>query len=149
MLRTVLSVSLAAALLAVSLPAVDSARLTHAETSTETSLQRLDAAATELAKGNDPVPPDSGGARRQLTLRLPRESWGSVALDEIRFPPLDADRLPTWRVVGGNRTTLRPSVPLVGPPGGLSLREGGRQRVILTLQRRNGHPVVVVTRPNV
>jgi len=133
----------------VSLPVVDSARVTHAERSVDTTLQRLDAAATELAAGNDALPPGRAGARRQHTLRLPRRSWGSAELESLRFPAPSAEQPVRFRVAGGQETAARFSVPVVGPPGGLTLQSGGRHRVVLRLQQREGRPVVVVSRADV
>jgi hypothetical protein len=147
MLRTVLAVVLASALLAVSMPVVDSARVTHAETRTETALQRLDVAATALTDKNEVAPDGRSGARRYHTLALPRESWGSAGLDALRFPPPSTERRPVWRVTGGNWTTAATSSRLVGPPNGLTLGEGGPTRVALTLAEHRGHSVVVVSRP--
>lgn len=147
MLRTVLAVALAAALLAVSLPAVDSARETHAETRVETAVSRLETAASELARASDPVPLGSPGARRHHTLRLPQATWGSAGFDALRLPPPESNSQPTWRVAGGNWTVVETIPALVGPPGGLTLREGGRQRVVLTLHEVDGSQVVVVSRP--
>lgn len=147
MFRTVLAVLLASALLAISMPVIDSARVTHAETQTETSLQRLDGAATALTEANDVVPEGQSGARRYHTLSLPRESWGSAGLDALRFPPPSSKRRLAWRVTGGNWTTAATSARLVGPPDGLTLRGGGRTRLVLTLEERRGRAVVVVNRP--
>jgi len=149
MFRTVLAVVLASALLAVSLPVVDSARVSHAERSVDTTLQRLDAAATELAAANDALPPGRAGARRQHTFRLPRESWGSAGLESLTFPPPAAERPVRYQVAGGQDTATEFSVPVVGPPGGLTLQSGGRQRLVLRLQQRHGRSVVVVSRADV
>jgi hypothetical protein len=147
MFRAVLAVLLASALLAVSVPVVDSARVTHAETRTETALQRLGSAATALADANDVAPNDRPGARRYHTMSLPRESWGTAGLDALRFPPPATERRPAWRVIGGNWTTTTTSTRLVGPRDGMTLREGGSTRVVLALEEHRGRPVVVVTRP--
>lgn len=149
MFRLVLAVVLAAALLGVSLPVVDTARVSHAEANTETAIQRLDTAATTLANENDAVAPRREGARRQHVLRLPQRSWGSAGIDALRFPPPGTDRPPTWRVTGGNWTPIDASVPLVGPPDGLTLESGGRHRLTLRYRRSGDRAVVVVTRADV
>lgn len=149
MLRTVLAVLLASALLAVSLPVVESARVEHAEQRIDASLQRLDAAATDLAADNDPTPPGRAGAHRQHTLVLPSESWGSAGTGSLTFPPPTAERFVRYQVAGGQETPAQFSVPVVGPPGGLTLRSGGRQRLVLSLEQRGRRPVVVVSRADV
>ncbi|MFT4923559.1 MAG: hypothetical protein ACI8XM_002786 [Haloarculaceae archaeon] len=156
MLRVVVAVVLAGALLAVSLPVVETARIDHAETRVATALDRLDVRATRLDDRNDPTRPGLSGARRTLTLHLPSRSWGSAGLDYLAIPGPDgeiprqgasADARITWRVTGGNRSAHRPSLRLVGPEGGLLVRQGGTRRVVLTLARVDGQRTVVVSRP--
>jgi hypothetical protein len=149
MLRVVVAVALATALLGAATPAVDDARIDHADARVETEVDELAATADRLVERNDPAPPGVRGARRLLTLHLPGPSWGSAGLDHLSVPGPSADRrgVLTWRVEGGRETTRWVSVPLVGPDGGLSLRGGGARRVVLELVRRDDEPVVVVRRP--
>ena len=151
MLRTVLAVALATALLATALPVVDSARTTHAERTVENELRHLDSAARRLADASDPVPRDAPGARREHAVVLPQATWGTAPIGALRVPPPGSDEVISYRVAGGNWTTFhtRSPVPVVGPPGGLTLRDGGRHRFVLTFQRRAGAAVVVVSRPDV
>lgn len=148
MLRTVLAVLLAVSLLGVSAPVVDSARIDHANRGVETALQRLDTAAVELLEHNDPVTVGRDGARRYHQITLPAGSWGTAQLDRFEIPPPNSHGRLVWRVAGGTRSSFRPSVPIVSR-GGLTLRDGGRQRLVLTLRVRDGRQVVSVSRPDV
>lgn len=149
MLRVVLAVTLAAALLGAAMPVVDDARVATARSQTADQLESLDRAAERLEERNDASPPgmDGGGARRHVVLDFPRRSWGSSGLDRLYIPG-EFDAAPSWRVSGGKSKTWYSSVPIAGPDGGMTIREGGRVRLVLKLRRRQGESVVVVSRPD-
>lgn len=148
-IRATLTVALAAALLAASLPVVDRARVNHADTQVASELERLEQTAAALATRNDPVPAGETPARVAVTLHLPSRSWGSAGLDRLRFPPPGGDATIRWRVEGGRAREIRPSpVAIVGPPSGLTVAEGGTRRVVLELRVREGRRTVVVRRPS-
>lgn len=150
MLRVVLAVALATALLGVSMPAVQTARVDYAHDRVDTELERLAATATRLEERNDPAPPDVTGARRSVTLHLPEGAWTSADLAYLRIPG-PSDALPRgtvrYRVGDGPNRTRPIGVPLVGPPGGLRV-DGGRQRVVLEYTRRAGEPILLVRYPD-
>lgn len=145
MLRVVLAVLLAAALLGVALPVVDSARVTHADGQVRTELDHLETAARDLSEESDPVGPAGSGARVERSILLPEASWGRAGVERLTIPG-SADTPVRWRVDGGETHTAWPSPPLVAPPDGLVLRDGGRHRLRLALERRDGQQVVVVSR---
>lgn len=149
MLRTALAVLVAVALLSVALPPVDSARVAHADSQVRNELDRLDTAGSDLAAESDPVGPGQSGARIQRAVQMPGPSWGNAGLSRLRFPATADEGRVTWRVDGGRTHSLRPSVPLVAPPDGLVLSEGGRHRLTLSLERHHGRTVVVVSRADV
>lgn len=152
MLRVVVAVALAAALLGASMPAVDTARVDHAEAKMAAEVDRLAAAAERLRERNDPSPPGVPGARTEVRLHLPGSSWGTASLDYLSIPGAVADSGGanyteiTWRVEGGRRTTRKLSTPLVGSGGGLRLEGDGSRRVVLELTRRDGEPAVLARR---
>ncbi|MHB9288389.1 hypothetical protein ACKVMT_15270 [Halobacteriales archaeon Cl-PHB] len=147
MLRAVLAVAITAALLAVSLPTVDSARVDHAETLVAEELDRLETAAERLAAENDPTGPGQPAARRVLRLRLPAESWGSTGVDRLHLPG-DGSTV-TWQVAGGGTHHRRiADGHLVGQAGGLRLGGSGSQRIVLVFRERHGESVVVAARPD-
>ena len=150
MLRVVVAVGLATALLGASMPAVETARVDHAHARTDAEVDGLAATADRLSERNDPAPPGVPGARRTLTLHMPGPSWASASLDYLLIPGPSTDRPPgtvRWRVDGGRETTRNFPVPLVGPEGGLRLAGGGTRRLVLEYVRRDGREVVAVRRP--
>jgi hypothetical protein len=146
MLRVVLAVAIAAALLGTAMPVVDDARVTKAQIGVETELDRLERAAKRLVARNDIPPGDAPGARRAIVLRLPERTWGSRGLAVVRFPPLGNQKDPSWRIGEGPLKIWRPDVTVGGATGGVALQEGGRTKLVLTLQRIDGEPVVIVSR---
>lgn len=147
MLRVVLVVAITAALLAVVVPAMESAAIERADTAVRAELDRLESATTRLARHNDPTP-HGPGARTELTLRLPEESWGSAGVERLALPREDRPgSVVRWRVSGGAERTRR----LSGPPvvaDDLDSLGSGRVRVRLVLITVDGEPAVRVTRPN-
>jgi hypothetical protein len=148
MLRTVLAVLLATALLGLALPVVDDARVSHADSQVQSQLDSLDTATEALYAESDPAVPGAPGARIERTLVLPTESWGTARLERLRIPAQTDGRI-RWRVAGGTTQTTRSTPPLVAPPDGLVLRDGGPHRLTLSLERRGGDAVVVVSRADV
>ena len=146
-LRVAVTVALALALLAASLPAIESARVQHSEARIAAEIQHLDRAATTLAAENDAV--EAGQpARARLTLHLPSRSWGDSGVEQVRFPPACATREVVWSARGGRRQSHRvSSVALAGAAGGLVIADGGRSRLVLELRRERGRRLVVVRRP--
>lgn len=148
MLRVVLAVLLASALIGVALPVVDSGRVAHADSQVRTELDHLETAGRNLQAESDAVRPETDGARIRRTAVLPGPSWGKAGIERLTIPESADDGMVTWRVDGGTTQEMRPSPPLVAPHDGLQLRESGRHRLRLELQRRDGRQVIVVTRAN-
>lgn len=147
MLRVVFAVVVSTALLGASLPAIDDAREVSARSQIRGQLEQLDRAAQTLIDRNDVPPPGIAGPRRTVTLALPERTWGSSGTSWVRIPGVDGSRL-TWRLGGGSTGRFRPSAPLTGENGGLTIRGEGRTRLSLTLRRIDSEPVVVVSRPD-
>lgn len=163
MLRAVLAVALAVALLAASLPAVDRARRDHADSQVRGQLERLATAARTLAARNDPVPVGNAGATRTVTLRLPARGWRSAGVAYVAIGGVpgnvttdtpDGDVL-AWRLAGGPTRVVRVEDVAVhtvadgrvAPDGRpLVVHEPGRHRVELSLVRHRGRPLVLVRR---
>jgi len=156
MLRMVLAVAMGAALLAVATPAVETARVSVSDGQVAGELDRLDAAAERLAR-NDPPPHGTAGAKRVLTLEIPRESWSRAGVDRLTLregadsadgEPLDGAVVARWRVAGGTeRVRHLPQVASVGSDAGSGLTlGGGRQRLVLELQPDGS---VLLRRPDV
>ena len=147
-IRAVVTVALAGALLAASLPAVDRSRVQHADARVAGEVERLAAIARSLDAGNDLVRGDGRPAQRRVTLHLPVGSWGASEVATVRIPPPEVSADVVWQVEGGERhRRLLDGVSLAGPPDGLVVRDGGRQRLRLALRERADRRTVVVSRP--
>lgn len=136
MLRVVLAVAMAAALLAASLPAVDTARVHHGDERTVGELDALEAAATTLAERNDPPPPGVAGPRRTVTLSLPEGTWSAAALERLHIDPIDRSESYTpvrWRVDGGTSQTRQLRANITTGER-LVIEDGGQQRLVLELR---------------
>jgi hypothetical protein len=141
--RTVIAVALAVGILGASLPAIESARVDHADARLDAEVSKLERIATSLARENAVVA--ACPARRQVTLSLPTRSWGTSGTETLDIPPDPGGRDVVWTPRGGS-TTRRTfaDVSLVAPPG-FALETGGRHRLRLELDRASGVRVVVVT----
>lgn len=163
MLRAVLAVAIAVALLAVSLPPIDAARRDTADSALRGTLEHLETVAENLEGNNDPVPVGSAGASRTATVRIPARGWHGVEVTRVTIGGLKgADSADTngsdvfgWRLRGGPRHVLRVdrvdihtvAAGIVLPDDRpLVLREPGRHVLELRLVRLEGKPVVLVRR---
>mgnify|MGYP000438608642 CR=1 FL=1 len=164
MLRLVLAVALAVALVAAATPALDDARATRTERLAERELDRIEAAATTLASEDAP------GARRTLAVSLPDRSPTTAALDVVAIGGVpdeesvqgqsvrandSAERdVMAFRVAGAPRHVRRVGTDLRVVRDGavaesdataLVLRGGESYAVTLRLVRLDGRPTVVVS----
>lgn len=163
MLRAVLAVAIAAALLAVSLPPIDAARRDNADSAMRRTLEHLETVTENLERNNDPVPVGSAGATRTVTVRIPARGWHGVEVTRVTIGGLKgADAADTngsdvfgWRLRGGPRHVLRVDrVDIHAVAAGtvlpddrpLVLGEPGRHVLELRLVRLEGNPVVLVRR---
>lgn len=141
MIRAVLAVVLAAALLAASLPAIDDARRERTGTAVHEEVDRLVDAARRMAATDDP----GAGARRVLVVRLPAEGWTAARVDALAFRE---NGTVAW-TVGGRTSERRPPIALRSAgDGALILRGAGPHRLVLSLDGTVAHPVVTVRRFN-
>lgn len=148
MYRAVLSVVLATALVAASIPAVETAGREHTAATVGSELRRVERAADGLLAADDAVP--GAGARRVVTLRLPAESWTDAGVERVTVAPADSGRgaVTAWTVAGGRRHERRhPRLPLRTPGGEpVVIRSAGRHRLVLELDGTPADPAVTVRR---
>lgn len=156
MIRVVVVVALTTALVAASLPAVADARADRTDAELRTAGERVRRAAAALWTHEDATRPGVGGARRVVSVRLPRASWstarvGWFAVGGGPLPEAGAAgggsrnrSLVAYRVRGGTTRRLRlPGASVRTPDGPVVLREAGVHRVRLRLVRHGGRAVVV------
>jgi hypothetical protein len=163
-IRAVLSVTLAAALLAAALPALDDAARTRTAATVEADAEHLRDVATALATTDDAVPADRPGARRVVTVRLPPDSLATAPVEHLAVGgrpdaaaapgsatavtglPTDAPDVLAYRLAGRPTQTVRVPVDLRTPGGPVVLREAGTHRLTLGLVRDEQGVSVVVRR---
>ncbi|WP_135827953.1 DUF7311 family protein [Halorussus halobius] len=163
MLRLVLGVALAAALLGAVAPALEDARATRTDRLAARELDRVAAAAESLAREEAP------GARRTLDLSLPGDSpttaplafvalggvpSGETAPVDRRGARTDDERgVLAYRLAGGPVEVRRVGLDLRAGGDGtrgesdsraLVLRGGGTYHLTLRLVRNRGRPTVAV-----
>lgn len=137
MLRVVLTVAMASTLLAISMPAVETARVQHSDERVATEVERVTSTAERLATRNDLPPPNTDGARRELTLRLPSDSFGTAGLDVMTVRTADRAEysgVVRWRVDGGTEQVRHVTAVDLDVAGKLTLQGGGRHRLRLVHQ---------------
>jgi hypothetical protein len=133
-IRAVLAVALAVALLGVSLPVVEEAGRAHSDARVTNELDRVESAA-EALRARSAAATQGVTARRTLSLSLPERTWAHPGLARLTVPAPGSRAEVTWRVEGGPEHGRRLlGGDIVGPPGGLTLREGGTREVVLLLR---------------
>ncbi|WP_135805279.1 DUF7311 family protein [Halorussus marinus] len=167
MIRTMLSVTLAATLAAAAAPAVDDARTARTERLVDGELDRIEAAAERLVREESPAPPGAQGPRRALTVSFPSGSATAVPVASVALgsrldgaaaePPsnaeTDANGVVAATVAGGRRRVRRIGVEL-RPAESVAdgdatadplLLRAGTHRLVLRLVNLDDRPVVLVT----
>lgn len=125
--RTLLCVVLAAALLGMSLPALDDARTGRTEQSMETTAIRIAETAETLASTDDPVPPDAPGARRTLSVTVPSAGLDTAHVDFLTIggtPNASAPSMVGYRLSGRPTRYVEAGVRFVTGPSPLVLSQG-------------------------
>lgn len=170
MIRTVLSVALAAALTAAVAPALDDARTERTERLVAGELDRVAGVAERLAAEESPAKPGEPGPRRTLTVSLPSGSPTAAPVSRVALggrpdgsaiepsprTGTAADGRLVAAVEGGRRQVRRVGVEIraAEPVGGESetdttgplVLRAGSHRLVLRLVSRGGRPVVLVAR---
>jgi len=141
-LRVVLCVALAVALLAVAVPAVENAAEGRTASALRDDAAQLERAANALFTAENAAV-GAGGARRQVTVRLPRPSWTSAGVDHVAIGGDFRYVLDGGRTV---RVPLRAPIRASGEP--IVLSDAGRHILVLSLvrDRTNGTLAVTVSR---
>lgn len=156
MLRVVVAVALATALLSVTVPALDVAKRDRGSTQIERSVERLTAAVADLRDREAAVPAGEAGARRVVTVRLPARTWSTAGVEYLaiggRPDGSSGHAAAAWRVAGGHERARQVSGVRVegdgarSPEGVLVVERPGTHRLELELVERDGRRIVVVRR---
>lgn len=160
MLRVVVAVALSVALLAVSLPALETARRDHSHQRVGAELDRLATAIRDVHAREAAVRDESASTRRVVTLRLPARAWTDAGIDFVAIggtpdrPPTSEREAPTfvWQVSGGQREKRELRAIHVevrtqrNGDGPLVVREPGTHRLAVSLVAHANRTVVVVRR---
>lgn len=158
MLRVVVALGLAVALLAVSVPALETARSEHSDRRVSAELNELTAAIADLQAREAAVRTDRVQPRRVVTVRLPGRSWTDAGIEYVAIGghpdrPAGDERTESaivWRTTGGRvRTRSLPGVSVEADTadrddGPLVIREPGRHRLAVSLVAREHRTVVTV-----
>ncbi|MFC4358755.1 hypothetical protein ACFO0N_12460 [Halobium salinum] len=153
MIRVVLAVALAVALLAASVPAVEDARESASVSALDREVRAVHGAAAGLVDAEDATADGVPGARRTLTVVLPRRGWRRAGVDYLKIgcdpPDAAGDDVISYRLTGGvARRFGVPGVDLDTPDQPVVFTEPGAHRLTLGLARGSSgeEPRVVVRR---
>jgi len=156
MLRAVVAVALAAALLATSLPALETAQRQRTATHLGGEVDRLATAIADLRAREQATV--GHGARRVVAVRLPQRDWTHAAVGYLAIGgrPRESDAVGNgatfaWRARGGGEQWRRTPGVRVAPVetcGGrpIVLREPGVHRIALELGWRDGERRILARR---
>jgi hypothetical protein len=134
-IRALLAVALAAALLAASMPAIESAATDRTAAALDRDIERIERAGRSLLAEDDP------GARRVLTVKLPTDSLSSAGVDSFTID-CSAHCEIRYRLDSGWSRTRRLTIPLTTPEGPIRLGSPGEHRLWLRLEQHDGGRVV-------
>lgn len=151
MIRAVLAVLLAVALLSVSLTAIDDVARERTAAQMDRAVERIDGATTQLL-GEDPGPTARLAPRRLVTLSLSTRSLTTARVERIAIDAgTDADDTVRIRysVAGRPSTDHRLTAPIATPGGPVVLRGSGDRTLVLRLVRDDEDPLVLLSRRTV
>lgn len=152
MIRYVVAVLLATALLGLGFAAVQEVSMVRGETQVESAVTAIEDAAASLLAHDDPVPSDENPPRRVIDIDLPPGGFASPSVDQLVFEPvLDGNRtVVRYQFDGRTENTVHLDVPLVNAAVDaesvdLNGSSGSRTVVLeLTLDERH-EPLIRVT----
>lgn len=137
--RVLLAVTIAAALLAVSLPAVEAVRTERTAATMDRTAGRIETAGSSLLAEDEA----EAGARRVVTVSLPPASLTATGVDRFAVA-CGTSCAVSYRLRGGGSHVKRLPIPLSTPDGVVAFSRAGTYRLVLGLSRENGRQVVTV-----
>ncbi len=148
MIRTVLAVVLAVAIIGAAVPAIEQGQIDRTETTIRGDLSALDTAITSLTTTEDATQTPSLAAQRAVTVTLPSDGIGAAPIETV---VIDADGC-TYRIVDGptDRIPFATAERVVVAPNRstetLTLNETGRHQLIARLRQYNGSRIIEIER---
>lgn len=139
MIRVVLAVVLAAALVAASMPAISEARADRTATTLDRAGERLRRASESLLATDA-----AAGARRVVTVRLPTATVSAAGVDRVAVACTPDCALRYRLSTGATGHHSLGSLPLSTPDGPVTVSQPGVHHLALGLDRRAGERVVTV-----
>lgn len=154
MIRYVVAILLAAALVAASMPAVESAATARGESAVESNVAEIEAAAETLLQEERLPPRGMLGPQRGVELSFPSGSPTIAPVRHLELERVDSANvtIARYRVEGGSMQTVTVDAPIIDESMGSPIELGrptGDVTYVLMLQRDpNNHDrsVVVLTR---
>lgn len=137
MIRVLLAAALATALLAASLPAVESAAADRTAANLDRDVDAVQRAGASLLADDDP------GARRAVTVSLPAGSLTAVGVESLTIG-CQSDCTVEYTLGTGAARTRRLGLPLATPDGPVRLGSPGDHRLTLRLVDGDDGRVVTV-----
>lgn len=156
MIRLVIAVTLATALLGATQPALDDARTVRADELVRGDLEHARNAVESMVATDDPVPVSHLAARRVVSIRLPERSAASAPVEYAAIDPAESGGAFTYQLADGSKQQLTIDTPVrvahrtdgeltVRPPSEpLVLRSAGTYRLAFDFVQLNGRPTVLV-----
>jgi hypothetical protein len=155
-IRIVVAVLLAIALIVLAVPAIERGASLNTQRQVETSITAIDDAATSLVETEEISPDDHPNPKRVVDVRLPRGSLTTEAVTHFEITMAETGRYSSVRYVLADGTTRTGVIdePVVwnDPHGNESVELDGAGEVQLVLSLRadeNRTPIVVATRARV
>ncbi|MFB6220416.1 MAG: hypothetical protein ABEH90_03165 [Halolamina sp.] len=138
--RLLLAVVVAAVLLAVSAPAVETARADRTAAALDRTADRVEHAGASLVAADEP----DAGARRVVTVSLPRATLTAAGVDRFVVACREGCSV-RYRLRRGREVVhhLR-SAPFATPEGPVAFSTPGPHRLLLGLARKDDRRVVTV-----
>ncbi|MFB6085355.1 MAG: hypothetical protein ABEJ84_00895 [Halodesulfurarchaeum sp.] len=151
--RLLLAVVLAGALVAASLPAIEAAQRTRADSELSTAVDEIEIATSAMVRHSDPVPPHVPGATRRVRVEPPAQPDGAgLTIEPAPGSDSRNGSLLTVMIPGepAEKTLLAPTIRPLGPEGSVRWKESVTVsepiELIFTYRRADGTPVIEVTR---
>jgi hypothetical protein len=147
-IRAVLAVALATAIVAAALPVLDDARQRRSDRSVRGEVAAVERAANALLAADETAP--GPGARRVVPVSLPERSWTTAGVDEVAIEGSvgrsHRESAATYTIGDGPTRRVGIGAPLYTPDGPVVLEGNRGAELVLELVRVDGRAVVAVRR---